>query len=647
MHVENLLDERLQKYSSPTDRSTGLFSDSETYKNSLPVRRVGTRSEALKLYKLPYWGSEEDLGKMVKMLSDDQTGNRYEIKYLCAPGRSGKTSSVLPAFLASEDFTHYLYLAFDNNGRRRFQLSNETPLLDGGYAKNQGAAFAVECMRALLEEPDRKWPYEVPVGPGDLPPSVDDSIDEMESLLHRNLGENARVLIHLDDHRKMCPRTNQENDPGAAFSQGAMEVFAERAVAVATYVEPPPLTPPTASTSATCRWPVVCPRIDVELVMRHLADSDASRFCSGKTGPLTGFSGFLKLKQTSTDPDEQRLIANLQLRFALALEGNLSRLHVPAVDKRLERQVAKLSDDLKAACSSKRSKTDRKAKLRKAADTFSKPLLEKFFYRYIPREVDKHVAGLLCGLKDEEVHGVRRVSNLIVLGRDDLLTAPLYHLLSVKPPDDEPELQNVYVKGAGLFKEQFQPAVPLLAGTPLERSYLWALSTESALYGGLLFGAINCPFKCTDIKKGRIFPGQNQTNFDTITDVSQLETDIMFFADEEKDGKPFSHPRCDMWFRTSDGEMVVLIEITDAHGKKVKEKAERLGEVVRGIQVEQKEKESGVRIRGVVLAPSDSEGASYESSAHEVQESEVAILRTDRARKLLGGLDHVFQYVKP
>uniref|UniRef100_A0A0G4HRE0 Uncharacterized protein n=1 Tax=Chromera velia CCMP2878 TaxID=1169474 RepID=A0A0G4HRE0_9ALVE len=186
---------------------------------------------------------------MAEMLKFRQTGQRHEIKYVCAPGCSGKTSSVLPAFLASDSFTHYLYIAFDNNERWTFGLSEKTPLLDEREsAKEQGAKFAVECMRILLEEPDRTGPHEVPVGPRDLP-SIDDSGDEMKSLLDRNLGANAKVLIHLDEHKKMCPRTNEENDPGAAFFQGAMEVFGgSRAVVVATYVEPPPLSPPTGST---------------------------------------------------------------------------------------------------------------------------------------------------------------------------------------------------------------------------------------------------------------------------------------------------------------------------------------------------------------------------------------------------------------
>lgn len=43
---------------------------------------------------------------------------RNVVMYLAAPGASGKTSSILPAFLRSGEkdtsgFTHYVYLAFD------------------------------------------------------------------------------------------------------------------------------------------------------------------------------------------------------------------------------------------------------------------------------------------------------------------------------------------------------------------------------------------------------------------------------------------------------------------------------------------------------------------------------------------------------
>uniref|UniRef100_A0A0G4F848 Uncharacterized protein n=1 Tax=Chromera velia CCMP2878 TaxID=1169474 RepID=A0A0G4F848_9ALVE len=341
---------------------------------------------------------------MTEMLKFRQMGKPCEIKYIYVPRCSGKTSSVLPAFLASDYFTHYLYIAFNNNDSRNFRLSRKTPFLNNSKSiKEQGVKFAVECMRILLEEPEQTGPYEVPVGPCDLQPTSN-LTNEMKSLLHRNLGTNPKVLIHLDKHRQMRPRTKKKNDPGTAFSQGMMEVFGSQAVVVATYVEPPILHPPTEGTSGTCRWPVVCPWVDIELVMRHLTGSSTSRLCSRKTGPLTGFHDFLELKQKSDNPcltpDARRLIVNLQLRFALALQGRLAFLHVPQID-----------------------------------------------------------------------------------------------------------------------------------GTPLERLYLWALSTQSALYGELEFRAINCPFKCSNIKKGWIFPGQECSEFDSITDVSQLETDVMFFAD--------------------------------------------------------------------------------------------------------------------
>ena len=41
---------------------------------------------------------------------------------MCSPTKAGKTTSILPAFLES-DFTHYLYLAFDNNAEQRFEVA--------------------------------------------------------------------------------------------------------------------------------------------------------------------------------------------------------------------------------------------------------------------------------------------------------------------------------------------------------------------------------------------------------------------------------------------------------------------------------------------------------------------------------------------
>ena len=122
---------------SNTDRKRRLFQNWETYEASLPVRQHDVTKEFLKLYKLPYWGSDEDIDTMVTQL-ERVSGARGIVKYVCAPGASGKTTSIVPAFLKSKRFTHYLCLAFDNNGHRSFVLAPYKPDEDEEIAEKQG-----------------------------------------------------------------------------------------------------------------------------------------------------------------------------------------------------------------------------------------------------------------------------------------------------------------------------------------------------------------------------------------------------------------------------------------------------------------------------------------------------------------------------
>ena len=100
------------------------------------------------MHTLPYWGSDEELLSVVNMLEDKGRYDRDEpIKYVCAPSEFGKTTSIVPAFLKSDVFTHYLYVAFHNNRGRSFRVSPPEPHEAALVAGKQGAAFAVECVR--------------------------------------------------------------------------------------------------------------------------------------------------------------------------------------------------------------------------------------------------------------------------------------------------------------------------------------------------------------------------------------------------------------------------------------------------------------------------------------------------------------------
>ena len=315
---------------------TGLLSDWETYELSLPIRKH--RGEWLKLHTLPYWGSDEELLSMVNMLGDKGRYDRDEpVKYVCAPSEFGKTTSIVPAFLKSNVFTHYLCLAFYNNGDRSFKLRPSKPDEGEDVAEEQGAAFAVECVRILLEVPDREGLYEVPRN--DDPPSINESQKALFDMLEKHLGTDCKVLIHVDEHRKMCARNRSPDaaDPGTRFSRGAMQCLnAASATVVATFTEPPPLEP--VGSSAVCRCPVALPRVDINKVMGYLANQIGAGCCGKVTAclrrPITnrdaGRFSFPSLPDEATQL-QRRLMATLRLRFAMSLDTAkaLGALHRP------------------------------------------------------------------------------------------------------------------------------------------------------------------------------------------------------------------------------------------------------------------------------------------------------------------------------
>ena len=116
----SLLEDRLESHFNKVMKCENipLLSNFNVYKKCLPQRHlVGIGN--VPLYQLPHWTCEDD---MAQQLKEDGCHVRY---YLTAPGCSGKTSSILPAFLKSAEeggFTHYLYLDFANNGHQFYRM---------------------------------------------------------------------------------------------------------------------------------------------------------------------------------------------------------------------------------------------------------------------------------------------------------------------------------------------------------------------------------------------------------------------------------------------------------------------------------------------------------------------------------------------
>jgi hypothetical protein len=555
---------------------------------------------------------------MAKELERDD-GDRALAHYVCSPSKTGKTTSILPAFLESDYFTHYLYLAFENNAEQKFVLREWEPSANMLVAEEQGAAFAVECrladcVRILLEQPDKKGPHKVPRN--DDPPSVEISHCAMTELLVKHLGDDSKVLIHVDEHRSMCHRDRDgtvDKDLGAMFSRGVMQALASAhgsTTLVATLLEPPPISPKAAS--AVCRRPVFLPRVDIDRVMEYL----------GSTHPVAQHHPGLcfPVAPDNATRDEHRLLATLRLRFAMALDtlSALGSLHRPGSRGEVDEFVEAFADALGASDLSR-------ATLEKAIRACPVKIPKK------QRKSDPLAASLLMGMEDEEVYAIgRRLYNLVVLPNRQV-SSTISHLVSSVVPE---------VPVFGICARRFASVLgrnELLISAPLEEAYLWVLACDAALHGALSFNRSRFAVKCTDIRPGRIFPGTNSNEFN---DVSELESDVMYFADEPgRDGNcTLTHPHADMFFRSSNGRDVVLIDVTGGRGGAT-EKANKLMSTISKMQVEQAK--NGITVHGVVLAPADTNASKTIKGGH----GRVIIERGREAREMLGGLDQLFRYM--
>jgi hypothetical protein len=146
------LDAHLQDVVGHSNTKAALYRDATTYKKVLPVRRDGNRIAVL--YQHPFWVHEEDLQAYLDAIkAPTKSLKRGQIKYVCSGTASGKSSSVLPAFLQGVNnqdggFTHYLPLAFHNNNSKYFWVDGK---LDEETAFRAGMAFMFDCVTSLLD----------------------------------------------------------------------------------------------------------------------------------------------------------------------------------------------------------------------------------------------------------------------------------------------------------------------------------------------------------------------------------------------------------------------------------------------------------------------------------------------------------------
>jgi len=232
-------------------------------------------------------------------------------------------------------------------------------------------------------------------------------------------------------------------------------------------------------------------------------------------------------------------------------------------------------------------------------------------------------------MSDEKVFNIGRgLTNLVVLPNGKI-SSTISHLVSTSDA-----AVPVYGTGAERFASVLD-GPELLINAPLEEAYLWVLACRAAIHGRLAFHRFPFTVRCKAIKPGRIFPGTNPNMF---KDLSELEPDVMYFADEPgRDGDcELTHPRADMFFRSSDGRDVVLIDVTGGRG--ATEKADKLASTIRKMQEEQRK---DITVHGVVLAPADTTASTTLKDGR----NRTMVVRGWDARAMLGGLDQLFRYM--
>ena len=415
------------------DDQVPLFRDFETYEMTLPVRRYAETEEYVRLCDLPFWAKKEDIEYMAKRLERRESLARAFVKYAAAPSGSGKTASVLVGFLASakrgdkDSFTHYLYLAFANNNGTIFGMKDETKLSRSVIiAKKQGAAFALECLRERLFDTD-PGPKEIDLDEG--PPLMQTTVENLTKFLDENFKQDARILVHVDEHRKMCAVRDKE-DASAAFRQGCMEALAltKRVTVMATYTKLPSEIPATRS-SRTCRHPVPVPSVDIDQVIDAFPElkwpSDVTNF----------------------HRDETRILATLKFRLAAKLRAEgLLAVHQQHNDFRTFLRHFKAA----AAGATDRATADVKSPVNEAlCQCVGLCVLPNFGS---PSKPDANAVKLLLGVKEneedlEENKFAEQIKDVVVFraGASSMLTSSLECLLTITDPSRD--YAAVYIAG--------------------------------------------------------------------------------------------------------------------------------------------------------------------------------------------------------
>jgi len=140
-----------------------------------------------------------------------------------------------------------------------------------------------------------------------------------------------------------------------------------------------------------------------------------------------------------------------------------------------------------------------------------------------------------------------------------------------------------------LFRTALSTKTDLISGTPLERAILWSLASSSSILKCLDFPCnIRVRFHCKEVRKARIFPGDSIVLDDEVSNnIQNLKKNTLYYCDEGQESiQPAnntndsdlrgqtSHPLGDIFFRTEEGELVVIDATSTPYSKMKKKRAD-------------------------------------------------------------------------
>jgi len=132
----------------------------------------------------------------------------------------------------------------------------------------------------------------------------------------------------------------------------------------------------------------------------------------------------------------------------------------------------------------------------------------------------------------------------------------------------------------------------------------------------------------------------------------------MHHADDEdrvEDSPCPSHPRADMWFRSTDDNSVVLIDVTGGGASLVKKKVAKSKATILDMQATEQARrktqgKKAVTMHGMIIAPAcdtSSRTDDVRVDGHTGPPSTITTACGQDARDLLGGLDQTHRYMTP